>query len=351
MQQPQKLTRFWRFLECLHDQTAVHEEWRLALDQEFEQVSHWLRPTGGLGTEFPVSDPLVDRGYQPPCRIVELQTGELRAVPQIGMPFPVTPEKLSVYEFYGADFVKQLLANFPFQDQQQRFHGLPFLTQLGVLVPTLGFEFLVEMLMPRSTAECRRGLDAIAANEQRPFLVFTPTRRFVDDYCRRSLERNRGLLLPCCEAVVSGMHVPQLTSAADRIVREFLKQHLPDEDRPVELFFPTPTGSDWTDLRIRFMDGETVSVRIGNITRMLNYTQIGMVSAKNAQPTRQWELLRTFAAGYGILDWSSRSAHRKLQKQKNLLAQTLRKFFRIEGDPIESLNNGWRTRFAIDPDG
>jgi hypothetical protein len=98
------------------------------------------------------------------------------------------------------------------------------------------------------------------------------------------------------------------------------------------------------------VDGETLAVRLAGETARLNFTQLGMANAKNGRPTLQWELLRQFAAGQGVFDWSSRSAHRLQRKRKQLLSQRLRAFFRIEGDPFELSGNGWRTRFAIDPD-
>lgn len=76
----------------------------------------------------------------------------------------------------------------------------------------------------------------------------------------------------------------------------------------------------------------------------------GMASRRNGRPTRQWDLLRSFAAGYGSLDWSSRQADRSHQKQKELLSKRLRFVFRIDEDPFDLSGNGWRTRFALQPD-
>lgn len=356
MKQQTKLIRFWRFLECLHDQTAVYEEWKLALESEFDWIAHWLRPTGGLGTEFPISDPLVERGYRPPCRIIETEAGELRAIPRDGTSFEVTAHQLSVYEFYNQRFLQQLLEQFPFQElprsqeQRRNIHGLPFVSQIGSLAPTVGYEFAVYHMVPRSTADFGRGVDAIAANESGPFVVCSPTRRFLGSLASETLKRNAGILVPLAECVTVVEQVPQLTPPGKRLIENFLTQHVPSQEIDSRHFFPTPHGMNWGGVRMRFLDGETLSIRAGETTRVVNYTQMGMVNAKNGRPTLQWELLRTFANGHGLLDWSSRAAHRKLQKQKNLLAGKLREFFRIEDDPIESLNSGWRTRFAISPD-
>lgn len=37
--------------------------------------------------------------------------------------------------------------------------------------------------------------------------------------------------------------------------------------------FPTPPGSNWEDVFIRFVDGHTVSIRVKNEHGIYNYTQ------------------------------------------------------------------------------
>ncbi len=56
---------------------------------------------------------------------------------------------------------------------------------------------------------------------------------------------------------------------------------------------------------------------------------------------------RDFADEHGILDWGSRKAGRQKQKQREILAKDLRRFFRIDGDPFVLEGNGWRARFGV----
>ena len=118
------------------------------------------------------------------------------------------------------------------------------------------------------------------------------------------------------------------------------------------VFFPTPPGSTWGDVSIRFKDGHTVSVKVKSAGGVYNYTQMGMANKKNGEPTKQWELLRTFADEYGVLDWSSKRADRRNQKRREILATNLRDFFRIDGDPfcLTDDGKGWRARFHISSD-
>jgi hypothetical protein len=111
--------------------------------------------------------------------------------------------------------------------------------------------------------------------------------------------------------------------------------------------FPTPTGSDWRQVQIRLLDGHTASIVVGPAHGVYNFAQMGLVNRKNGNPSMQWQLLKAFAAGGGVLTWRSPQADRRNQKRRELLARSLREFFRIDSDPFSSQKNGWRARFTI----
>jgi len=115
--------------------------------------------------------------------------------------------------------------------------------------------------------------------------------------------------------------------------------------------FPTPPGAVWEEVSIRFRDGHTVSAKVRDAKGVFNYTEMGMVDRKSGNPTVQWQLLRAFADGHGLLDWARRGADRKNQKRREKLARNLRAFFRIQNDPFTVMEDGtgWETRFAICP--
>ena len=85
---------------------------------------------------------------------------------------------------------------------------------------------------------------------------------------------------------------------------------------------------------------------------MFNFTQMGMASSKNGEPTVQWELLATFAEEHGVLTWRSPKADTNLKRRKSNLATNLGDFFRIKGDPFiyDETTKGWHARFAIGPE-
>jgi hypothetical protein len=81
---------------------------------------------------------------------------------------------------------------------------------------------------------------------------------------------------------------------------------------------------------------------------VLNYTEMGMANRKNGNPTKQWDLLYQFATGNGRITWQNRGPSPKHRKQKELLADALRRFFQIESDPfILAAAGGWNARFIV----
>ncbi len=44
---------------------------------------------------------------------------------------------------------------------------------------------------------------------------------------------------------------------------------------------------------LRFKDGHTVFVKVGNAAGTYNYTQMGMADERNGNPTKQWQLLES----------------------------------------------------------
>ena len=117
-------------------------------------------------------------------------------------------------------------------------------------------------------------------------------------------------------------------------------------------FFPTPKGATWGDVTIRFVDGHTVAVSVGDGWIRCNYTQMGMVNKKNGHFTKQWKLLQKFAESKGEIDWNSPYANDRVKKQKQELSKHLRNFFCMDDDPIEYVkkDKGYRCRFRILPE-
>jgi len=143
------------------------------------------------------------------------------------------------------------------------------------------------------------------------------------------------------------------TPAAMQQVAAFQQMTVPQTTNADGMaFFSTPAGATWRDVRIKFTDGETVSIRIGDVAGKFLFSEIAMVDRRSKKPNKQWELLRSFAGGFGVLTWKSRDADRRNQKRREYLARDLKAFFRIDGEPIVLTDDkkGWRTVFSLEPD-
>lgn len=347
------LTRFWRALELLVSQAAVTDEWRLCLGQEFDMAARYLRPTNALGCCYPRSNLLEPQSFRRPYRVVSLGPNDHVGVsPQGGPAIRLTTEQLIVYELNRSQLCQQLASAFGLERDEAVIDARHRIFQVGHLKPTAGFRFPVFLVIPHQQSSFRRAVDAVSALCETPYLLFTPTRTYAHRAAEEVLVRNHGCFLPLNEAVhcdPSGTLCP--SAEGQLLLDRFLKAHLPKHgDEPVQEFFATPAGATWEDLRMRFLDGERVSVRVSQVSGTFNYAQLGMVRRTSGGPTEQWNLLRAFAVEHGFLDWNSRYANRRNQKRKERLSACLVRFFRLEGDPIVTEGHGWRTRFAIEPD-
>jgi hypothetical protein len=113
-----------------------------------------------------------------------------------------------------------------------------------------------------------------------------------------------------------------------------------------------PANASWTELRVRFVDGHTVSIKIGRFSQVLNYAQLGFADGRNSRPNKQWELLQTLANNHGMLAWGQPGASRTQQKRRENLALQLKRALPLSGEPIELTEDGkgWRTVFHIESD-
>lgn len=124
--------------------------------------------------------------------------------------------------------------------------------------------------------------------------------------------------------------------------------------------FPTPPGAEWKNITIKFTDGHTarVTCNTGNarISRIYNFTQMGMADGRSASPNKQWDLLVGFAEERGQFTWENSKANRNQKKQKQETKDVLQKFFGIyDSDPFEDFKDHknrvcYRSKFNISPE-
>lgn len=127
-----------------------------------------------------------------------------------------------------------------------------------------------------------------------------------------------------------------------------------------------PADTKWEDITIRFIDGHNVDIKCKNKSYRSGYREMGFEDSKSRKPNKQWEMLQRLAENHGEISWERVAAGKssnfrraeqdfghefdedetqnkgfsiikapdKLKKTKQLLAQTLKAFFKIDEDPF-----------------
>ena len=225
---------------------------------------------------------------------------------------------------------------------------------IGAYQPCAGFAFPAYLKIPHESVELRRTAEAIVARCNVPFLLIAPTGRWMRSDCIALLKSWNACFLALADAVdIDASGKWSVTAAAVQQLNTFRQAAIPQAENADRIaFFATPANAAWTDVQMKFVDGETMSIKVGDVAGTFLYSEIGMVDGRNKRPNKQWGLLRSFAKGYGIMIWKSPDADRRNQKRREYLARDLKLFFRIDGEPIVLTNDkkGWRTVFSIEPD-
>lgn len=95
-----------------------------------------------------------------------------------------------------------------------------------------------------------------------------------------------------------------------------------------------PTDLKWEEITIRFLNEHEVIATARNDTFQTNYELLGFRNEKTKLPNKQWQFLKGLSETGGEISWTSPRATAKGKKQKQILAETLRACFQIEGDPF-----------------
>jgi hypothetical protein len=270
-----------------------------------------------------------------------------------GEAIPLSKQEVLVYRFHAQAMICNVAKAFGFEYRFAHVDGDFHAFRIGTFIPFAGFAFPAYCIVPHESGDLQQSANAIAALSECPFIVMAPTRDFVRPAFEALLKRRQSCFFSLCDAIEVGEDGAwALSTSGAQQLTEFRRTVIPQSaNRSGEEFFPTPAGATWGDLSLRFNDGHTISAKMGQVSLVLSYAEMGMVDLRNKKPTKQWELLRSFADDNGHYTWKSPGASKKNQKRREDLARDLRKFFRIDADPIvhDADSKGWRTLFTIRP--
>ena len=345
------LTRFWLALEQLPGQAAVATHWQYLIRSDWDRISHLLSPDSRLASAFPRLDAarryytVIEHGPEDFVGLCE-EDGDQRVL---------TRSELIIYRLDSRKFLARIAVGLGVTEDGSRIPDLHATYHVGSYQPLAGFSFPIYFTIQREHRDYQAVVESLLVRTPGAFILLAPTNHHHRLSSQLQLQARSCLFLPLADAIRAETDYPdaqwELTDSARRALDAFSAQWIP-ATKPPPAFFPTPVGATWSMLRIRFLDGHRVTVRVGGVTQTLNYTQLGMADGRNGNPTKQWELLRTFAESHGRLTWSSKGASRENQKRKENLAEDLIQFFRMDGDPFRLLpgDQGWETVFDVEPD-
>lgn len=187
------------------------------------------------------------------------------------------------------------------------------------------------------------------------FILFAPAREPIEPETIEYLRGNRACLLFLEEVLGVGADAEwQLLCPAEDLLRDFRHDLLGDVRFGMpEHRFPTPPGTTWNDVTLRFINGHELESRVhGRGGGVFSYAHLGMAKTNKDEPTVQWDLLRSLAEDRGEFLWPRSIGRKTMQKRRQRLADHLRDFFGIMDNPFDDLpgRRGFKTRFTIVPE-
>jgi hypothetical protein len=338
--------RLWRALENVYGWGGVRSVWREHMGDELEFLQPLLRPMEELAMSVPWPGAIEGR------RVVIHDEDDIVAVDhETSEASPIRREDIVLWKLDAETLFRGVASALGLSGHVASVGMGTRLWWLGDFVPIEGERFPVYLATTRDANELVKNAGYISALSQRPFVLVTPSRRAGSEPLSRIIEGRSSAWITLEETLVwKGEGVFEAKRPLVEVLDSIVAAHVGAGKGAEGARFPTPPGATWGDVRIRFIDGHTVSVQVRDRASRHGFADLGMASSKNNTPTVAWELLRTIAAEHGHLTWASRKAAPEHRKRKQVLADRLRAFFGIDADPFEVDGGGWRARFSIQPD-
>jgi hypothetical protein len=347
----------WEALLTIPLERAAGWTWRHLLDDAWPHFAPLLRRVGQVVDRLPCPGP---HGDGCPRHVVTHDDGRVVAV--CGDPDGQCDRLvLQKGDSVVLELDHQLLARALGQYLKLKDELLPLqlpncVWQLGWYEPSAGEQFAVCLLLSASDDQVHQTAIRLRGHFEKPFVLVVPLRKQAAletvDYLRGYQSRILYLedLLGVEGSAWSAL--PSTAGALDSFRNDVVGG---SRFRMPEHRFPTPTGTTWKDVFIRFVDGHQIHVRALGQSGIFEYTQLGMATMRKSgenQFTVQWKLLADLAEDRGEYCWPRSHNRKPLQKRRERLAKHLQTFFAIEEDPFEDLPRGagFKARFTISPE-
>jgi hypothetical protein len=333
----------WQAIEQLDDVATSHLSWRLLL--AFDLHYDLLVPIKGLAALLPISG----RPHEW-LEIVEVDDGVFEGYNEKTEEYvSVDRRDIVCYEFSFSRLAEELASLIGFDVAFERLGGPMYRFRLGHFGNPDGSGFSLYMAKVSDPSRLDWCIDALLAEIHRPFVLFLTSNRMLKSQNEAALSARGCLVIPLEQSLLRDGDGAWILSPWARTQLVAFRDRLMPPAKTVAGRFATPTGSRWSDLEMRFIDSEKISVVVGDQRQMLTYSQLGLIDSRSGKPSKQWELLRLFAREHGVMTWLSPGACRQNRKRRELLSKSLQQFFDIEGEPIELTDDrkSWRCLFKV----
>lgn len=108
--------------------------------------------------------------------------------------------------------------------------------------------------------------------------------------------------------------------------------------------FPTPSGTQWHEVGISFIDSENVKISARDKTATKHFFDMGFRKGKTCKPVKSWEILLSFSEKECLM--YSHNIKSKIEKSIQDLRKRLKAYFGIQDDPI-ILEHGYKPVFKV----
>jgi hypothetical protein len=223
------LQRFWRGLELLNGLKTLPVTWRNLVGDEFDQLSYYIRPHGGLADAYPRFDNIPLATYY---RIFSHSPDYHVGLCDVtGDRIELTTAEITNHEFDLQKLGRDLAQVLGFEWQWQPTDAYKTF-RLGTYAAALNDRFPVFLTIQCTAHLFRNVVDRLAATTAGPFLLIAPTRHCCKPDSEALLRDKGSLLLPLCEVVALDDHKRLLATAGAQVLLHEFKERVFGARRP-----------------------------------------------------------------------------------------------------------------------
>jgi len=266
--------------------------------------------------------------------------------------YPLTTQDILIYTLHRHELHKEICSAFGIEHRESKMESCVNTWRLGDFIPLAGMVFPAYISFPYDREELLETVKHLCLFHEKPFILICPTREKLYLQAEQLLYSRKALYVSLEEELFFTQNGEINAHRKSEDIFALLLQTLPEPYKNEPVFFPTPPGAKWTDVHIHFINEQNITVQVKECKAALNYFEMGMSSALHKGPIDRWYFLRSLADGNGAYGWNGAQPSIAKKKQKQLLCEDLRDFFRISGEPIywDEGHKAYIANFQIRPD-